>query len=208
MTIEAANALFRYFEALYDLNRNLITLCGVDVLDNAGHYEKYIESVIHAVPQLLPYTFNKSTRIYEIDTNDGLLEFSDELTFLECSYKSILQKHYSLLAKIKKIRNRFEHRMHGANVVASGSGSISLFDVIYEIDDQDFDLNASEIIALVKDINGIFSKIQKETNAFVYKQKEEWHPYYRRLVRYDFSDFNKIYENDLLRTFGKALLPF
>lgn len=208
MTVEVANALYRYFEALYDFNRKLITLCGVDMLDNAGHYEKYVEEIIHVVPRLVPYVFNMTANRYEIDSGDGLLEFSEELSFLECDYISILHKHYDLLTKIKKIRNKFEHRMHGANIIASGSGSISLFDVTYEIGNQDFDLKASELIALVEDVNGLFSKIQQEIDKFVYDQKEEWHPYYRRLMRYDFSDFNKIYESDLLRTFGKMLLPF
>lgn len=40
MTSEICNALFRYFEALYDLNRDLIMLCGADVLDNSGQYDK------------------------------------------------------------------------------------------------------------------------------------------------------------------------
>ncbi len=34
MTVETANALGGYFQALYDLNHDLITLCGMDVIDN------------------------------------------------------------------------------------------------------------------------------------------------------------------------------
>ena len=33
MTTKAANALYRYFETLYNLNQSLITLCGIDVID-------------------------------------------------------------------------------------------------------------------------------------------------------------------------------
>lgn len=208
MTIEVANAAYRYFEALYDFNRNLITLCGVNVLDDEGHYGKFIENAIHTIPQLVPYAFSKTTGRYEIDANDGLLEFSDELSFLECDYKSILQRNYDLLVKIKKIRNKFEHRMHGANIVASGSGSISLFDVTYEIGNQYFELNASELIAFAKDLNGMFSKIQRTIDQFAHEQGKDEYLYYRRLIRYNFCDFNKIYESDLLRIFGKALLPF
>ena len=50
--------------------------------------------------------------------------------------------------------------------MASGSGSISLFDVTYEIGNQDIDLKASELIALVEDINGLFSKIQQK-NGYI-----------------------------------------
>lgn len=54
MNVEIANALYRYFEALYELNQNIIVLCGVDVLDNRGEYEKNIENVIHLMPKLVP----------------------------------------------------------------------------------------------------------------------------------------------------------
>ena len=33
MTVETTNELNGYFQTLYDLNRNLITLCGMDVID-------------------------------------------------------------------------------------------------------------------------------------------------------------------------------
>ena len=36
MNVEIASALYRYFEALYELNQNIMVLCGIDVLDNRG----------------------------------------------------------------------------------------------------------------------------------------------------------------------------
>ena len=45
MTTKAANALYRYFETLYNLNQSLIKLCGIDVIDNSSLYEKYIEDM-------------------------------------------------------------------------------------------------------------------------------------------------------------------
>lgn len=208
MNAEIASALYRYFEALYNFNRNLITVCGVDVLHNAGQYEKYLEEVIHAVPKLIPYQFNKSTKRYEITGKDGLLEFSNELPFIAEDYNSLLQQHYDLLVTIKKIRNKFEHRMHGVRVVASGSGSISLFDATYKIEEETFSLTAHALIDLAKDLNGIFSKIQDLLYRFLYDLEPEASLYYRRLVRYDFRNFNQIYESELLRNIGKALLPF
>ena len=52
MTSEICNALFRYFEALYDLNRDLIMLCGADVLDNSGQYDKCVERVVTAIEKV------------------------------------------------------------------------------------------------------------------------------------------------------------
>lgn len=59
MNVEIASALYRYFEALYELNQNIMVLCGIDVLDNRGEYEKNIENVIHLVPKLVPYKYDK-----------------------------------------------------------------------------------------------------------------------------------------------------
>ena len=98
--------------------------------------------------------------------------------------------------------------MHGARIISSGSGSISLFDVTCQVGDESFDLTAHELIALAKDLNTMFTKIQRLVDRFAYEQKEEDHPYYRRLIRYDFCNFNQIYKSELLRNIGKALLPF
>lgn len=40
------------------------------------------------------------------------------------------------------------------------------------------------------------------------KNKKEDYAYYRRLRRFDFEDFNKIYNSDLLRTFEKIMLNY
>lgn len=208
MNKEVANALYRYFEALYNFNRNLITLCGVDVIDNSGHYERILEEVIHAIPKLIPYKFDKSIQRYVLATRDGLLEFIDEIPFINEDYKNTLELHYDLLVRIKTIRNKFEHKMHGARLVASGSRSISLFDATYQVGDESFVLTAQELIALAKDLNTMFTKIQRLVDCFAYEQEKEDHPYYRRLIRYDFCNFNQIYESKLLRNIGKALLPF
>ena len=136
------------------------------------------------------------------------MEFIDEIPFINEDYRNILQRHYDLLKRIKRIRNKFEHKMHGARIVSSGSGSGSLFDATYQIGDEAFDLTANELISLAKDLNTMFTKIQRLVGRFAYEQEKVDHPYYRRLIRYDFCNFNQIYESELLRNIGKAFLPF
>lgn len=208
MTKKAANALYRYFETLYNLNQSLITLCGIDVIDNPSLYEKYIEDIIHMVPRLVPYVCSRKTGEYVIESNDGLLEYLEEIPFLLEAYNSLLSDHYEFLAKTKKVRNKLEHKMQGANIIASGSSSMILFDATFEVGKEFFEFNAAEIINCVKDINVIFSKIQDLVDRFSFSTGKEDHPYYHRLIRYRFSEFNKIYDSPLLRTFGRALLPF
>lgn len=208
MTREVANALYRYFEALYDLNRNIIFLCGADIFDSSEQYKKYVEEIIGTIPRLIPYKYYHDAQEYRINADDGLLEFSNEITFLSDDYETILEKHHDVLVKIKKIRNKIEHKMHAPTIVAAGSNSFSLLDVTYEINDEEFDLNIHKFIAVVKDMNAMFSKIQKEIDYFSFTQGKSEHPYYRRLIRYDFCQFNKIYESELLRTIGEMLAPF
>lgn len=208
MTVTAANALFRYFETLYELNQNLIVLCGTDIFDHKGEQERRIDEVIMAVPRLVPYGYNRKAAVYEIEKTDGLMKFSDDIPFLGADYETILQNHMDFLEKAKKVRNKLEHEMHGARIVASSSGTSSMFSVTYEVAENEIDLSAAEIIALAKDMNLLFTKIQELMKQFAHKHKYDDHPYYRRLVRCDFSDFNRIYESNLLQIIGKALLPF
>ena len=150
MTTEIANALCGYFETLYDLNRNLITLCGVDVIDNSGQYEKHLADVIQGIPRLVPYSFDKEKDTYVIVKRDGLLEFSSELPFLSADYESLLANNYDFLSKSKTIRNKFEHKIHGARLMSAGSGSGILFDMTYRLRDGEITLSAGEIIMFTK----------------------------------------------------------
>lgn len=43
MTVETANVLYGYFKGLYELNQNIIRLCGVDVIINNDQYETSYE---------------------------------------------------------------------------------------------------------------------------------------------------------------------
>ena len=208
MNVEIANALYRYFEALYELNQNIIVLCGVDVLDNRGEYEKNIENVIHLMPKLVTYKYDKMKDVYKLGNSDGLLEFESSVPFLRTDYEHILQCHYACLSNIKTIRNKLEHRMHGVNMNSSGSGSSCLFEMTYEVDKKYIRITAGELIGLVKELNVLFAKIQEQVAAFAYQNDKCSYPYYRKITRFSFEDFNQIYECNLLRIFGKALLPF
>lgn len=212
MTIQIVNALYRYFEALYELNQNILVLCGVDVLDDYEQYEKQVESVIQLIPRIVPYAQDKNTRGYKIISRDGLLEFSSEIPFLDVDYQQLLKNHYDFLITVKTIRNKLEHRMHGATVSSSGSGSAILFEINYKIENQGEErilrITAGALLSFAKEINIMFSKIQTLVNQFACENQKTDYAYYRRLVKYDFCNFNKLYESSLLREFGKAMLSF
>ena len=81
------------------------------------------------------------------------------------------------------------------------------FSFVYKIGKNDFGLCSEDVISLIKDLNVLFSKIQGLVNQFTCNNSAI-HPFVRRLINYNFSDFNKIYESDLLTVFGKIMLPF
>ena len=208
MKEEIANAVYSYFETLYNLNRSLITFCGVYGNGDSWTYHKYIQDVICSIPCLIPYVYKREKGQYTLATSDGLLEYTESLPFLFEEYLLILNTHYYFLAKIKQVRNKFEHRMHDVTLTQAGSGSGIIFELCYEINKKQIRLMASDFIACIKDLNILFSKIQTALETYAYKEQKIHYAYYQRLLRYNFEDFNKIYDCDLLRIIGMALLPF
>ena len=208
MTIEIANALFGYLETLYNLNQKLVKLCGIDVIDDFEGGEKDILDIIQDVPRIIPYSFNKKTKKLEFKDRNGLLEYQDSILYLKDDYDRILSENYDFLDKIRKIRNKYEHKMHGVKHKSSGSGSLSLFDYTFMVENESIEITAGAFIKLVKSVNCLFSKIVRDISKFAYENHKEDYLYYRRITRFDFTDFNKIYDNDILRIVGKIMKKF
>lgn len=208
VTVEIANALFGYLETLYNLNQKLVKLCGIDVIDDFESGEKEILDIIQDVPRIIPYSFNKKTQTLILKERDGLLEYKDNISYLKEDYEKILSDNYEFLDKIRKIRNKYEHKMHGVKHKSSGSGSFSLFDYTFMVGDESMEITAGSFIKLIKSVNNLFSKIVLDISKYAYENKKEDYLYYRRITRFDFKDFNKIYDNDILRIVGKIMKKF
>ena len=209
MNDKIISAVDGYFETLYDLNRNLITFCGTHAFkDDRWKYHRHIQEIICAIPQIVPYVHQKSSDKYVISEKDGLSEFSDEICFLREGYNTILKDHTDFLVRIKELRNKYEHQMHCVEFRSTGGGTNQLFYLVYRTPKGTTTLYSNEFIDLVKDINVLFSEIQKEIHEYVYIRAQQYDPYCQRLLRYDFSDFNKIYDSSILHIVGKAFLPF
>ncbi len=208
MTVKIANALFGYLETLYNLNQKLVKLCGIDVIDDFESGEKEILDIIQDVPRIIPYSFNKKTQTLILKDRDGLLEYKDNISYLKEDYEKILSDNYEFLDKIRKIRNKYEHKMHGVKHKSSGSGSFSLFDYTFMVGDESMEITAGSFIKLIKSVNNLFSKIVLDISKYAYENKKEDYLYYRRITRFDFKDFNKIYDNDILRIVGKIMKKF
>jgi len=202
MNVKISNALFCYFETLYHLNQKLIKLCGIDAIDDFENGERYILEIIQNIPRLIPYSYNKKTKQLEFKSSDGLLEYAQQITYLNDDYNDILKDNYDFLEKIRKVRNKYQHKMHGVRIKSSGSGSLSLFDYTFKVDDEEITLHAGSFIKLIKMINSLFTKMVFDSRKYAYENSKEDYLYYRRITRFEFTDFNKLYNSDLLRIIG------
>ena len=205
MTTNLANGLYRYFNSLHELNKSIIGLCGTDVIDNYVKFEKYIDIILQLVPRLVPYSKVKEKDEYIINRKDGLIQFCDELPFIESDYSKLLKNHYTILDKIKILRNKLEHKMHCAEIISAGNSTSDLFDVIFKLTDKNIRIFAKELICLAADLNWIFTKIQNEIDSYAFSEGKSANAFYRNLLRVPFADYNKIYNSDLLITFGKIM---
>ena len=60
------------------------------------------------------------------------------------------------------------------------------------------------MIKLVKQLNVLFNKILKDITNYAHVNKIE-HPFFEKISRISFLNFNKIYESDILYEVGKTL---
>lgn len=209
MNLVTAHSLYGYFETLYDLNRSIITLCGLDIEDFSKPHEKILHNIITSIPQLVPYSYDKSRNKYKINSKDGLLEFSPDVPYLLADYNDILQKHYTLLESVKKVRNKLEHKIHGAQIVGGGSVQDHVsFEIDFSIENEEIQISSNAIIPFIMDINNLFSKLQKDLSQYAKENEKELRAYFHRMLRFDFADFNKIYTCNELFIIGGSLLPF
>ncbi|MBQ4052302.1 MAG: hypothetical protein IJD09_01465 [Clostridia bacterium] len=213
MNIRIANALSFYFETVYELNRKIINICGRCKEDHRFDSYKLVLDVIQDIPRLIPFSFNKKNQKYELNYRNGLLEFRGQLDFLENDYMKILTDHYTFLEEVQKIRNKAEHRMHAVMNTAYGFGTMCLFEYEFNVEDNSGNeisilVQAEEFISLIYEINILFSKLQDQVKTYAIAANKTDYAYYKRLCRFDFLDFNKIYDSNLLELFGKISIDF
>ena len=209
MNIEIANAMYGYFETLYIMNQNLIKLCGAEIFYyRFSEFEKLTLDIIQDIPRLVPYSYDNKKQDLNLDNSNGLLEYQAEIKYIKEDYQNILEKYKDNLNKIRKIRNKYEHKMHDVKYQSSGTGTMSLFDIEFKVNKEFIIIYAGELIRLIKEINILFSKIAQEISIFAYQNGKEGYAYYERICRVDFKDFNDIYESNILRKIGKVMNKF
>lgn len=203
-----ANALGGYFETLYDVNIKLIKLCGIETFASYENNEWLVFDIIQDIFRLVPCVFDKKHSKLILDTKSGLLEFESDFKFIKDDFQFILDNYNPLLNSLRQVRNKYEHKMHSAKIVAQGSSSDGFFDFEFDVEKNKFTLYAHSLIDLITKLNCTYSKIQKEVYYFANNNNKLHYLYYQRLIRVNFNDFTKIYQDDNLQLIGRLMHKF
>lgn len=133
---------------------------------------------------------------------------------MNSEYDDILEKNYKFLDNVRKIRNQYEHRMHGVEYRSSSCGTIEMFEYTFEVkkpwskNTENLTVSAGEFIITMKMINILFDRIRIDIKKYAEDNGKKDYPYYRKLCRHNFKDFNDIYESDLISTVGRILKAY
>ncbi len=210
------NAIYGYIDVLYTSNKRLIKLCGSDAIDDFNVGSKVILDLIQDIPRIIPYCSVNEKKV-KLIKKDGLLEFDESLPYLKQKYEQIIINNKEVLIKIKKIRNKYEHKLHDAKIMSHYSGNDSWFKFGLKVNDAIFNketnehenvtyeyyIDSYELISLIKEVNELFDCIINDISNYAYLNQID-HPFFRKLSRIKFSNFNKIYESDILYEVGKV----
>ena len=212
MNQKIADAMFYYFKLLYDTNKNFIQLCAMGgiFVGDIEDYNQRVLDIVQGIPKLIPYIRDKGK--LSLTKKDGLLEFENELSYLNDEYDIILSKNYDLLENVNLIRGKYAHKMHDIEFIQPSKGS-GYFDVRFKINDQRINngfihIKDDLLMKLLKELNSLFSKIAKEIISSecvnnIHVQLYDW-----RIMRFDFTYFNEIYESGLLEKIASVMYQF
>lgn len=208
MDVKIANSVGGYLETLYDVNVKLIKLCGMDVMNSFEKDQRLVLDIIQDIFRVFPCEYDKKNKKLKLDDKGGLLEYGNTFDFLKNDFLNILNDNYEFLDSIRQIRNKYEHKMHDVKIVGEGDGAFSLFDFDFVIGEKDITLYAGNFITLLTQLNSVYSKIQRDVSIFANENDKTGYLYYRRLTRFNFEDFKKIYNDNNLRLIGKLMHTF
>jgi len=84
----------------------------------------------------------------------------------------------------------------------------SYFEFVFKVKDEIIKIEAKELIDLIKQINVLFAKLIKDIKKYISDEDKLNHLYYNRITRFDFENFNIIYNSELLWIVGNCMIDF
>ena len=201
-----------YFYTLYKCNQKLVKLCGADAIRNMIESKKIILEIIDDIPKIFPVSSDIKNNILVISSKNGLMRMENQVSYLRTDFEQLLSKHYTLIDNIKKIRNNYEHEMHNIKLVGASSGNNTSFTIelnnIKDNKDNIIRISTNQLIDIFKELNTIYSKLVQDIETETYKKKDLICPFNEKIERFDFKDFNIIYDSDICKVVGKLQYEF
>lgn len=205
---QIATSIIPYIENLYDTNRLFIKISGINYY-NCDMGNGIFLKLIHNIAQLIPYKYKNENESITLENGNGLLDFKNDISYIFDDYKDIIKVHCDLLNNIRIVRNKYEHRMHDISFEYNvGGGWNASFVYAYKIKNQDINIKSNQLIHLLKDLNELFSKLVLDIKKYSEENGKKDYKIYSRISRFNFLDFNTIYDSDLLHKIGIIQFDF
>ena len=218
ITIKIANSFSGYFEVLYRMNRNLLKLCGKNYQYPDFSDENILLDLITDIPRIVPYKYNKDCKNnkdckkIELYNKNGLLEFEENLDYLKTDYQDLFDNNYDFLDRIRKIRNKCEHRMHSVSQKSVVFSPNCTYNYIFQINSNNgnevISINTQELITFIKGLNELFTKLQKEVITFAEENNLTEYNYFKKITKFEFKEINQIYDSCILHIVGSIMRDY
>lgn len=208
INIDTCKDLFYYINLVYITNINLIKLCGSDLFLNMIKSRELLYEVIEDFTKIIPLLFENNGNILVLAKNDGIMFFSNEIDYIENYCEKILNDNYVILFNIKKVRNKLEHQRHIVTYNRYSTGNSNLFEYTFIINNNEYEINADDLIKLMTDINSFYRKLFHDVDYNLYKANNNWFKYTDKTYKYDFEAFSNFLNGDrrILRFIGRHFL--
>ena len=203
MNQKIINAIFKYIKVLFENNQRLIKVFGMNAIDDDGTED--ILNIIQDIPRLIPYSYCEKDDKLFLESDDGLLQYKSIITYLQDSYKKILNDNPECLKKIKKIRNKCEHELHNIENPSQYTNNDDWFEYFFKIKSKKYSIESEELVKLFKELNILYDRLISDMLNYAYSKKID-HCFFSKLSRIKLLDFNKLYESKLLYEIGKAII--
>lgn len=209
------NGISYYCRLLYKTNQNLIKLSDLNANSQceASEAEDLIYQICETINILIPFKICDNNNSISLENDAryyGILNFEKDLSFLHEELEMLINANKESLFNIKRIRNKREHEAFNILAKSFYSGKDLLIIVNFKYKDKMYRIDCEEIINIIKNLNIIFDKIINELKLFAKCYCENYHtnPYFNKYCNLEFERFNNIYNSNILKDCGRAMINF
>lgn len=149
------------------------------------NFDDYIYMLVHQFFRLVPIKGKKGKLSVKID---GIVELNKYYFFIEAEYVLLLDKYYDIIKNIKCIRDKAEHEPHNIlwTLMEGRRKSIKLYFKYKE--NETITIDIKDLSKLVKDLNIIITKVQKQTKEYISFDPSNLENKYMKI---DFLEYNE-----------------